>query len=144
MSAIIEKETMPAAEKPKVTPEQIEALKKAREDAAKQPRQFVSFSFYKLDSAFRREVPVAERGSAVEELAQVVEKARQSFLIYPYSTLGIRPETDFLLWRISYRLEDFEEMTAAMLQTRMGQYLETPYSFFSMTKTSIYVDDHIH
>lgn len=142
MSTTLEKTA--SEEKPKVTPEQIEAMKKAREEAAKQPRQFVSFAFYKLDPAFRRELSVPDRNAAVEELAQVVDSARQKFLLYPYSTLGIRPETDFLLWRISYRMEDFEEMTAQILQTRMGQYLETPYSFFSMTKTSIYVDDHIH
>src|SRR5579863_1057133 len=106
MSTILEKTA--SEEKPKVTPEQIEEMKKAREEAAKQPRQFVSFAFYKLDPAFRRELPIGERNAAVEELARVVDSARQKFLIYPYSTLGIRPETDFLLWRISYRMEDFE------------------------------------
>ncbi len=108
---------------------------------AEKPRQFVNFAFYKLDPLFRRELSDSERADATEEFAQVVENARHKFLVYPYSTLGIRPEADFMLWRISYRLEDFEELSAAMLRTRLGKYLTTPYSFFGMTGSSIYVDE---
>ena len=115
---------------------------KMREEDAASPRQFVNFAFYKLDPLFRRELSSLERDHAAEELATLVEEAKSKFLIYPYSTLGIRPECDFMLWRISYKLEDFEEMTAALLRTRMGQYLSTPYSYLAMTKTSIYVDEH--
>ena len=111
-----------------------------RADAA-HPRQFVNFAFYKLDPAFRRNVPADRRARAVEELAGVIENAKHKFLVYPYSNLGIRPGVDFMLWRISYRLEDFEEMTAAMLRTEMGAYLDTPHSFLSMTGRSIYVDE---
>jgi chlorite dismutase len=35
-------------------------------------------------------------------------------------------------------------MAAAMRRTGMGSYLQTPYSHLAMTKTSIYVDDHVH
>ena len=143
-TTIIEEQAVGEKIKKIVTPQQIEAVKREREEAAKQPRQFVSFSFYKLDPLFRREIDLAGRRAAVDELAHTIAKSRDRFLVYSFSTVGIRPETDFLLWRISYRLEDFEEATAEMLKTRMGQYLTTPYSFFSMTKTSIYVDDHIH
>jgi len=112
--------------------------------AEKQPRQFVSFSFYKLDPAFRRDFDEASRVAAVDEFATAIEAARTKYLIYPYSTLGIRAETDFLLWQISYRIEDFAETAAAILRTTLGRYLTTPHSFLSMTKTSIYVDDHVH
>jgi chlorite dismutase len=111
---------------------------------AKDPRQFVGFCFYKLDAAFLRAFDEDARAEAVAEFAEVVEEARKRFLIYPFSTLGTRGDTDFLLWRISYRLEDFEELEAAMRRTRLGGYLQTPQTFLSMTKTSIYVDDHFH
>lgn len=110
----------------------------------KQPRQFVSFAFYKLDPFFRRMLDEGAREAAVDEFAHVIESASARYLIYPYSTLGIRAEADFLLWRISYKLEDFEETSAAILRTTLGQYLTTPYHFLSMTKTSIYVADHVH
>jgi chlorite dismutase len=109
-------------------------------DQAK-PRQFVNFAFYKLDPLFRRELSDRDRADAVEEFASVVEASRRRFLIYPYSTLGIRPETDLMLWRVSYRLEDFEEATAALLRTKIGKYLATPYSYLAMTGPTIYVDE---
>ncbi|MDR3710025.1 MAG: chlorite dismutase family protein [Capsulimonadaceae bacterium] len=110
----------------------------------KAPRQFVGFAFYKLDPSFLREHDDIARRAAVQELADVVAEARKKFMIYPFSTIGVRAEADFLLWRISYRLEDFEELAAAIRRTLIGRYLTMPHSFLSMTKTSIYVDDHVH
>jgi chlorite dismutase len=112
-------------------------------DPARQPRQFVNFAFYKVDSAWLR-LDAETRRVGAQELAEVIEKHRDKFLVHPYTTFGVRPETDFLLWRISYDLDDFESMAAAMRRTHMGSYLQTPYSYLAMTKTSIYVDDHVH
>jgi chlorite dismutase len=107
------------------------------------PRQFVNFAFYKLDLAWLR-LDAAARRDGARELASVIETRKKGLLVYPYTTFGVRAETDFLLWRISYDLDDFEEMSAAMRATHMGAYLTTPHSFLAMTKTSIYVDDHFH
>jgi chlorite dismutase len=125
--------------RPDLASDEREAFDKRRQDDKDKPRQFVNFAFYKVDPLYRRELTETQREEAVEEFARVVEGARQSFLIYPYTTLGVRKETDFLLWRISYNLEDFEQHTAALLRTTLGKYIETPYSFLSMTGASIYV-----
>ncbi len=103
-------------------------------EPAKQPRQFVSFAFYKLDPAWLR-LDRATREAGAQELAAVINDFGTKFLIYPYTTFGVRPETDFMLWRISYDLDDFEAMATAMRRTLMGTYLQTPYSFLAMTKT---------
>lgn len=112
-------------------------------ESGKQPRQFVGFAFYKIDPAWLR-LDAQTRAAGVRELADVIAEYQDKFLIHPYTTFGVRPETDFLLWKISYNLDDFEAMAAAMRRTRMGAYLETPYSYLAMTKTSIYVSDHVH
>ena len=117
--------------------------KAVEQDPAQKPRQFVNFGFFKLDPAWLR-LDVRTRQEGAHELAEVIQDFSTKFLIYPYTTFGVRPETDFLLWRISYDLDDFETMAAAMRRTHMGTYLQTPYSFLAMTKTSIYVDDHVH
>ena len=127
--------------RPDLSPEEQARFDEQRREDQQHPRQFVNFAFYKLDPAFRRQFTPAQRADAVEELAQVIDNARHKFLIYPYSNLGLRSEVDFMLWRISYRLEDFEEMTAAMLRTTLGAYLDTPHSFLSMTGRSVYVDE---
>lgn len=127
--------------RPDLAPEEQARFDEQRAGDAAHPRQFVHFAFYKLDPLFRRSLPPERRAQAVEELAEVITNAKHKFLVYPYSTLGLRSDVDFFLWRISYRLEDFEEMTAAMLRTEMGTYLDTPRSFLSMTGRSIYVDE---
>jgi chlorite dismutase len=124
-----------------ISDEERKLFEDRRKSDEEKPRQFVNFAFYKLDPQFRREFNDNQRAQSVEELAQVLDDSRRRFLIYPYSTLGIRPEVDFLVWRISYRLEDFEEATAELLRTRIGKYLETPYSYLAMTGPTIYVDE---
>src|SRR5207249_435554 len=57
-----------------------------------------------------------------------------------YSTVGLRPETDFVLWRIALDPARFQEQTQAMNKTRLGAYLTTPHSMLSMTKRSMYID----
>jgi chlorite dismutase len=58
--------------------------------------------------------------------------------------VGIRGDCDFMLWRIGYELELFQEMTSKLLATGLGRYLTIPYSYLAMTKRSIYVDHHVH
>ncbi len=62
----------------------------------------------------------------------------------PYSLIGIRGDCDIMLWRIGYDMDDMQKMAAELLATGLGKFLEIPYSYFSMTKRSIYVDKHIH
>ena len=54
----------------------------------------------------------------------------------------MRGDSDFFFWRVSYHLEDFEDMTAQLLNTGLGKYLTQPYSYLSMTRRSIYVEEH--
>ena len=37
-------------------------------------------------------------------------------------------------------MEEFQKMTTRLLQTGLGAYLNTPYSYLSMTKRSMYMD----
>lgn len=113
------------------------------EDNARLPRQFVNFAFFQIRPEWLLQKE-SLRTAGVIELAATIDSFREKFLLYSYSSFGVRAETDFLIWRISYELDDFERMSAAMRRTVMGKYLDMRYSFLSMTKTSIYVDDHFH
>ncbi|MBI2890332.1 MAG: chlorite dismutase family protein [Nitrospirae bacterium] len=106
-------------------------------------RQFVSFVFYRLDPAFRR-LPDAERLSAKTEFLKTYGEYAKRIMIFPYSTMGTRADCDFMLWRISYRLEDFQQVTSDILATGLGRYLNTAQSYLSMTSRSIYVQEHSH
>lgn len=107
----------------------------------KMPRQFVNFSFFKLDPAFRR-LPQEEIDKGKKELMEVLEEYdnRNDIIVLSYTTMGIRADAEIMFWRVSYRLENFQEMTTKMYRTGLGKYLIQTYSYFSQTKKSMYMD----
>ncbi len=106
-------------------------------------RQFINFCFFKVDPAWRR-LPEEERSRGKQEFIRVVEEYAGKVIVIPYTTVGIRGDCDFMLWRIGYELELFQEMMSKLLATALGKYLAVPYSYLSLTKRSIYVDHHVH
>jgi chlorite dismutase len=102
-------------------------------------RQFVNFAFYKLDPAFRR-LSAEEKQAARDEFLAAADTRREGMIALTYSTVGMRPEVDFLLWRISDIPDRFQDHNQAINKTRIGGYLSTPINFLSMTKRSMYVD----
>lgn len=107
------------------------------------PRQFVNYTFFKVDPAWRR-LPEAERQAGKEEFAKVVEEFRGRAIIVPFSLVGIRGDVDILLWRIAYDLETLQEMTAKLLATGLGKWMTVPHSLLGQAKTSVYEDEFIH
>lgn len=107
--------------------------------AAPVQRQFVNFAFYKLDPEFRR-LAQTEKHEARQEFLAAVGQRPDGMLCLSYSTVGLRPESDFLLWRIGATADQFQAHTAQLNKTRLGAYLRTPWSFVSMTKRSMYID----
>ena len=110
----------------------------APNNSAGEERLFVHFAFYKLDRGFRL-LPAAERETALEEFAAVVDEHGERFPIRAYGMFGVRADADLMRWKVSERLEDFQELATALHATALGPYLETPHAYLSMTKRSQYV-----
>jgi chlorite dismutase len=110
----------------------------APNNSAGEDRQFVHFSFYKLAPEWRR-LPASKQESGRAELADAIESFGERFALRAYTMAGLRPDADFMLWKVSERLEDFQELGTAILSTAMGGYLETPHAYLSMTRRSQYV-----
>ncbi len=102
-------------------------------------RQFVSFAFYRLDPAWRRQ-SASTKSSQAWEFVSSVERFSHDVMVLSYSLLGLRADVDFMLWRVSDRIEPIQAMSAALLQTTLGGYLTTSYAYLSMTKRSTYQD----
>jgi len=100
-------------------------------------RQFVKFTFYKVDGQWRKLSP-DERERAREQLCATVESFGNRMLVRSYSLAGLRGDADFLLWLVSDRLDDLQELATAVFSTPMGPYLTVPYSYLAMTRRSIY------
>lgn len=102
-------------------------------------RQFVNFSFYKLDPAFRR-LNDNEKFQARSEFLNLFQHKPPGLLCLTYSLVGLRADTDFLLWRIGESTDQFQAHSQHINKSRLGAYLQTPYSLLAMTKRSMYVD----
>jgi chlorite dismutase len=100
--------------------------------------QYLAYTFFRIDPAWRR-LPVEDRAAAKDAFAEVVEEFTPRLeTLRAYSTSGVRPDTDFFLWKITQRYEDLGELGAALNGTPLAAWLETPYSYLATTKASEY------
>jgi chlorite dismutase len=107
----------------------------------RQRRQFLNFSFYRLDPVFRR-LPADEQRAAAEGFIELVKQweSLDEVILRTYSLVGLRADVDFMLWRIAFDPLCFQAMEAAIRRSRLGAYLSQVYSFLSLQKRSEYVN----
>jgi chlorite dismutase len=108
-------------------------------DKAKITRQFVTFTFYKTRPEWRS-LDAEQKLAARREFVEVFDSYRRDLLMHSYSITGLRSNVDFMLWRIGYSLDPFQEMSARLNATALGRHLDVTQSFLSMTKRSMYID----
>jgi chlorite dismutase len=102
-------------------------------------RQFVNFAFYRLLPSWRT-LDTARRSQSKTEFQRICEEFNKDVLLTSYSLVGLRKNADLMLWRISYSLDSFQDMTARLNNTELGRHLEITENFLSMTKRSMYMD----
>jgi chlorite dismutase len=111
-----------------------------KSDAERVPRQFISFYFFSVDNAFRH-LSEEEQALGRAQFSAVVNEYQQGgTIVVPYSTIGVKSNCDFFLWRIDYKLERLQAMQTALNKTLLGKYTRCTYSLLSMSKRSVYVD----
>src|SRR6266542_1031968 len=109
------------------------------EQKAKLPRQFVNFTFCHARPEWRT-IGEDDKKRSKEEFINAVDEFRKQLLIHSYSTIGLRTNVDFMIWRIGSELDPLQEMTSRLNHTQIAKYLEPSQSFLSMTKRSMYID----
>lgn len=108
-------------------------------EKAKLPRQFVNFTFYRARPEWRL-LSDNDKQHCKEGFINAVNEFRSRLLIHTYSTVGLRTNVDFMIWRIGYEIEPLQDMTSRMNGVEMSKYIEPAQSFLSMTKRSMYMD----
>src|SRR4051812_41788291 len=88
-------------------------------------RQFVNFAFFKIDPGFRR-LPDPEKWEARSEFLKLFQAPSTDLICLTYSTVGLKADCDFLLWRISQSPDIFQEQSQTMNKSRIGGYLTMP------------------
>jgi chlorite dismutase len=104
-------------------------------------RQFLNYSFYRLDPVFRR-LPREEQRTAAAGFIDLISnwESLDDFILRTYSLVGLRADVDFMLWRISFDPLCFQSMEAAIRRSPLGAYLSQVYSFLSLQRRSEYVN----
>jgi chlorite dismutase len=102
--------------------------------------QYVAYTYYRVDPAWRR-LPVDERQAGKDAFADVLDDSGDRFdHLRAYTTTGVRPDTDFFVWKITDRYEALGELGAALNGTPLAGWLTTPYSYLATTKASQYTN----
>lgn len=114
-------------------------VEEMEEHQSKLPRQFVNFIFYRALPEWRR-LEDSDKADCKQRFINTVDDFRRDLLINTYSTVGWRANADFMIWRVGYDLEPFQEMTSVLNGTAMAKYLDATESFLSMTKRSMYIE----
>jgi chlorite dismutase len=106
-------------------------------------RFFVSYTFYKVAPEWRR-LPCELRAEHKRELLRGFDEIDPAVVVRSYSTMGLRGDVDFMLWKVSPTLEGLRATATALAATQLGAYLDTPHNFLAMTRRSTYVANHHH
>ena len=103
-------------------------------------RQFVKYTFLKVDPAWRRLDP-DERAAHKREVIAACEDFAHERLLRAFSLVGTRGDADLLLLSQATNLERIHEFHVVLAQSGLMGWCETPYSFLAMTKPSEYSDE---
>ena len=103
-------------------------------------RQFVKFTFLKVDPAWRR-LPAAERAQGKAELAAALEEFASEHFLRTYSLVGTRGDCDLMIRAIAPSIEPIHELHVLLNQSGLMRWAEISHSFLAMTKESVYSEE---
>ena len=103
-------------------------------------RNYVKYTFLKVDPAWRRRSPEERAGDKREFAAACAEFAEDHYL-RAYSLVGTRGDCDLMVRAIASRLDPIHELHVLLNQSGLMRYADVPYSYLAMTKESPYSDE---
>jgi chlorite dismutase len=103
-------------------------------------RNFVKFTFLKVDPAWRR-LPVAERDRHKGEFAAACEDFATDRFLRAFSLVGTRGDTDLMLLTASPGLGDIHDFHVVLAQSGLLAWSHISHSYLAMTKESEYSEE---
>ena len=99
---------------------------------------YFNFSFFKVDPKWRWMADLAKEESAKE----VENVMNNSGIMYrTYSNLGLRDDTDFLIWFAAKTIEEIQTVIEKLYKTVFGKYIIPSITYLSCTRPSLYVQE---
>ena len=106
-------------------------------------QEFVKYSFFKVDRAWRQ-LPDETRSQQRSEFAAIVDEAAQACWLRTYSLVGLRADADLLIRQMSPTVDTFQSTMTQFQSSGLGHYMEQSYSYLAMTRQSPYRNTHRH
>jgi chlorite dismutase len=103
-------------------------------------RNFVKFTFLKVDPAWRR-LAAPERARHKREFASACEDFAADRFLRAFSLVGTRGDADLMLWTASPGLGDIHDFHVVLAQSGLMGWATVPHSYLAMTKPSEYSDE---
>jgi len=98
---------------------------------------YLNFSFYKIDPKWRWLNDIGKE-EAAKEFAMLIETARTKIKVETYSTMGLRKESEFMVWMISDTVEKMQILTSKIYSTVIGKYIDIAELYLSAARPSAY------
>jgi chlorite dismutase len=99
--------------------------------------KFFNFTFYKVDPKWRWLNEIGKDESGIEFL-ELLKTANTKMKVKTYSTIGLRHDSEFMIWTVSSSLENIQVFTSKIYSTILGKYVEPTSTFLSLARKSIY------
>jgi chlorite dismutase len=103
-------------------------------------RNYVKFTFLKVDPAWRRR-PAEERAQDKREFAAALHEFAEDHYLRAYSLVGTRGDCDLMVRAIAPGLDPIHELHVLLNQSGLMRWAEVPYSYLAMTKPSVYSEE---
>ena len=105
-------------------------------------RRFLKYTFFKVAREWRS-LETNSKEQYRREFLETIQKP-SSVGLSLFSLVGLRGDVDFMILADSAGLDPLQSLIANVLATKLGRYLETPFSYLAMTKPSHYIGSHKH
>src|SRR3981081_4670096 len=96
-------------------------------EASPRQREYVRFAFYKVAAGWRALEPDARVAGAAEG-ENVVSRYAEGMMIRPYSTVGMRADTDLCFWTASHELGSLQDFARDFDATELGKLSSNTHS----------------
>ena len=106
----------------------------------REQRNFVKYTFVKVDPAWRR-LPAEERAADKREFAAACRDFAEDHFLRAYSLVGTRGDCDLMVRAIAPSLDPIHELHVLFNQSGLMRWAQIPYSYLAMTKESPYSDE---
>jgi chlorite dismutase len=103
-------------------------------------RQFVKYTFLKMDPAWRR-LDHRQRAAHKQEFAAACADFEGDHRLRAFSLVGTRGDADLMLLAQAPSLDAIHEFHVVLAQSGLMAWASTPYSYLAMTKESEYSDE---